>query len=126
MERLEILETVNLTEENDDTTKKVLEIFNVTVDKLTGKLSYNVTGDKKIEMHELAAQNKEEDALAEKMKKEEKSLEEKLTRKKKQDDQTGYLPTTKQRPAASKDGKITEMSGRQGKIRKDAMRTPTT
>ena len=38
MERLEILETVNLTEENYDTTKKVLEIFNVTVDKLTGKL----------------------------------------------------------------------------------------
>ena len=34
VERLEILETVletvNLTEENDDTTKKVLEILNVT------------------------------------------------------------------------------------------------
>ena len=93
---------------------------------MTGKLidSYNVTRDKKIEMHELVAQNKEEDALAEKMKKEEKSLEEKLTRKKKQEDSTEYLPTTKQRSAAREDEKITEMREEQGKIGKDAMRTP--
>ena len=58
------------------------------------------------------------------MKKEEKSLEEKLTRKKKQENLTEYLPTTKQRSAASQDGKIAEMRREQGNIRKDAMRTP--
>ena len=69
----------------------------------------------------MVAKKKEEDELADKRKTEEKSLEAKLTQEeKKQED----LPATKQRSSVSRDGKISEMRGKQRKMKKDALRTP--
>ena len=84
----------NLTEDSD-TAEKVLDVLNVTVEKVTDKIfdSYSVTGDKNTKMHGLVAKKKEEDEHAEKRKKEENSLEEMTQEEKKQVD----LPATNQR-----------------------------
>ena len=68
-ERLEIVDTINLTEDSD-TTQKVLDVLNVTVAKVRDKIidSYNETGDMITEMHGIVAKKKEEDDLAERKK----------------------------------------------------------